>query len=134
MWQATVTIEEDKPPGDWVYVLAVRDTSDLQTVANGAGPTVESRDADVTKPMIESVSVSPSSVDVTDGPAEVTVTARFTDDQAVASGYVYLRHPSFPGPSDTAVANFTRTSGTAQDGVWQATVTIEEDKPPGDWV
>ena len=134
VWQATATIGEDEPPGSWVYVLAVTDASGLQTVANGPGPNVESRDADVMKPGVVSVSVSPSSVDVTDGPAEVTVTARLTDDQAVGSAYVYLRHPGFPGPSDTALAYFSRTSGTSQDGVWQATVTIGEDEPPGSWV
>ena len=133
-WEATVTIPEDSPPGEYYSILSLRDASNNQIVdTQTVRVNVASRDADVTKPVMQSLSASPTSVDVTNGSAQVKITGRFTDDREVAGASVYLRNPNFAGTHDTSSATFVKTSGTGQDGTWEATVTIPEDSPPGEY-
>ncbi|HVM19566.1 MAG TPA: fibronectin type III domain-containing protein [Egibacteraceae bacterium] len=89
--------------------------------------------ADIQKPVVLALTTSPSAVDVTGQSAQVTVTGRFTDDVAVAGGYMYFRHPAYAGTRDTALAYFHHVDGTVQDGLWQATVTIPADWPAGEY-
>ncbi len=110
--------------GNIVLVVA------LGVLVGSATPAVA---ADVTRPSVVSLAADPPSVDVTGKSAQVTITGHFTDDTGVQSGYVYFRHPEHVGTRDTAMAYFTRVSGTAQDGIWQATITFPADSPPGQY-
>jgi len=75
---------------------------------------------DTTPPVVQSLSVSPSSVVAGNS---VTVTARITDDlSGVDQVVVFYNLPggNYNGPN----GNFQFVSGTKNDGIWQATINI----------
>ncbi len=85
---------------------------------------------DTTPPVFQSLSVSPTTVAAG---SNFTVTARITDDisgvDSINLPYVEYR---FSGPSGQIIsAPFNRTSGTAQDGTYQAFVNVPTAYPSG---
>lgn len=86
---------------------------------------------DTTPPVFQSLSVSPTTVAAG---SNFTVTARITDDLSGVSvgccqNYLTYR---FNGPSSQYLSgSFTRVSGTAQDGVYQAFITVPAAYPSG---
>jgi hypothetical protein len=81
---------------------------------------------------MKDVSFSPSEVDVTSGPAPVSVTVRATNDYGSVSG-VSVR---FTSPSGGQVIGFSpleRASGTPQDGIWEGAVAIPQGAEAGIW-
>ena len=75
--------------------------------------TVTSSRKDTTDPRLRRVTAEPATVDVTAGDAEVEVTLRATDDRSgIVAPHVW---------SD----RMRRTSGTARDGVWRASLSID---------
>ncbi len=87
---------------------------------------------DTTPPVFQSLSVSATSVAAG---SNFTVTAHITDDLSgvtntnCCDNYIYYR---FSGPSSQSFgAPFTRVSGTAQDGIYQAFITIPAAYPSG---
>lgn len=102
-------------------------------VLGGAGPVAaQSAPRDVEAPQVRSFDFTPQDVDVTSGPAQVTVTARITDATGVIA-------PSFAFDSDATtqravpVDGFRLISGTAQDGTWAASVTLPRAAATGTW-
>jgi hypothetical protein len=83
-------------------------------------------DADTTPPAVQSIAVSPSSVDVTSGAQSVTVTATITDDSAVYWGYVTWTSPS--GTYST-----TAYLSAAGGATWSGTANVQRYVQPGDW-
>jgi hypothetical protein len=83
---------------------------------------------DVAPPQAVSLSLAPSTIDVTSGAGTVRATVRLTDDlSGVASvGYAWTLsgQGSTSGPS-------TLASGTANDGVWVADLTVPRYARPG---
>jgi hypothetical protein len=98
-----------------------------------APPASAASTSDVSPPKLRSLSYSPASVDITSGPAQVVVTAQFRDAVEVAGGYIYFRTQVNDQIRDTAAAQFTRVRGDAQQGRWEATITIPQGSPPGQW-
>ncbi len=87
---------------------------------------------DTTPPVYQSLSVSATNVAAG---SSFTVTAHITDDLSgvtntnCCDNYIYYR---FSGPSSQSFgASFTRVSGTAQDGIYQAFVNVPAAYPSG---
>ena len=74
-------------------------------------------------PQIASLGYSPSSVDVGSGSASVTFTAHLTDGSPITGAYVSLVNSA---ASQQVNGQFERVSGTAEDGVWQATLSVPQ--------
>ena len=88
---------------------------------------------DLAPPVVHSIDVAPSPVDVTGGAQQVTVTAHLSDDVAID---VQDTHASLrlPGSGDMGVVHpLVLQSGTLQDGVWTATFDVPANTPTGDY-
>jgi len=85
---------------------------------------------DTTPPVFQSLSVSPTTVAAG---SNFTATTRITDDlSGVSNGCCNSISLQFSGPSAQSIgAQFTRVSGTAQDGVYQAFITVPAAYPSG---
>ncbi len=83
--------------------------------------------------MIVSATVAPGSVDVTDGPAEATLTINVQG--SVAIGYVDIGLYSSDGRyiAGTGLSDFDLTAGTTQNGTWEGTIEIPRYLAPGDY-
>ena len=98
----------------------------------GTAAAVDPDTGDVTKPEIVSLELQPAAVDVTDGPAEVLVTGRFTDEGTGVTGATL----QWQSPAANTVVNaygFELVSGTGDDGVYQARMSIPRGAAPGAW-
>jgi hypothetical protein len=89
--------------------------------------------ADSAPPALVGFAFSPASIDTTSTPAEVTVTARLTDDiSGVASMRVVFSHQdvlSEPHDCESSVP----VSGTALDGLFSCTVVFPQFSETGTW-
>lgn len=84
--------------------------------------------------MITAAAVSPTAVDVTSGPVNVTATITITDDDSgFLSGNLYLYNPSGDYVRNVYFTGANRISGNAHDGVYQFTLTVPEYGAPGTW-
>lgn len=88
---------------------------------------------DVTPPVLVDFSFTPTTVDVTGGPANVTFTLHITDSPSgFQYGYVTLMSPS----GNQAISNGfgpPPLSGTTIDGVYQVTITVPQFAEEGTW-
>ncbi|MGC2658007.1 MAG: hypothetical protein WA324_08510, partial [Bryobacteraceae bacterium] len=142
-YQVTVAFPQFVEPGVWtasVYLLDNAGNSiTLQSamlVSDGYPGTVTVVDStpDTTPPTLLGASFSPSMIDTSTGPQSITVSLQVADSQSGAVFSNALRYPinvnlSRVGTSATNSLelwgnNFTLVSGTAQNGVWQATLTV----------
>lgn len=85
---------------------------------------------DSTAPILEAFRISPSVVDVTDGPAEIELEFDITDD---ISGFDYARVDlSFEATNYIFGLNSASiVEGTVLDGTYRTTLTIPQGSPPG---
>ncbi len=97
------------------------------------GQPASSAQSDFDPPVASEGSATPSSIDVSAGPATVTVRARLTDATGVQGGYFYSNSPSYGTNYQRQQQNATRISGTPQDGIWEATFTYDNTWEPGTW-
>jgi IPT/TIG domain len=109
--------------GSWVVVLFFLGFVLVQNMMSVAAVN------DTTPPVFQSLSVSSATVAAG---GTVTLTARVTDDlSGVGPNSVYGNYV-FSGPSgQTISAYFTRISGTALDGIYQAYLAVPAAYPPG---
>jgi hypothetical protein len=94
--------------------------------------------SDTTAPRLESLTISPSSIDTSAGPQTITLTAHVTDDLAgVGAGPFGFSDVQFIGPGNQQVrASFfdgSRVSGTSLDGIYRTTVTVPTFAAKGTW-
>ena len=138
-WWINFTLPQGAAPGDWkLDVIAVDDEAGNRL--NGATipdaslpriPVTSVADPDTDAPVLDTMTLSPSTVDV--GPSAQTVTASFhvTDQTGAAHVLAGLKHLDtgqiLPNKQAALV------SGTAQDGTWEATYTIPKGGPAGLW-
>jgi len=91
--------------------------------------------SDNTAPTLVSLDFSADSGDLAAGPFTSIVTAHVTDSQSGYAGFcIDFGSPQFPNSAGGASACLfpaQRISGTAQDGVYQATLTIPQNASPG---
>jgi hypothetical protein len=90
---------------------------------------------DSTAPALESFAISPSSIDTSAGSRKVTVTARVTDAGAGLGDFG--ASVSFTSPSGqsawASLGTSERISGDAQDGIYEADVTVPKQSEQGTW-
>ncbi|MGZ4791129.1 MAG: DUF7743 domain-containing protein [Ilumatobacteraceae bacterium] len=127
--------------------VAVSDSGEI-SIFNSSGDTDVIVDvtgwyarSDTTAPLLESLTIAPSSIDTSNGAQTVTVTIHVTDDLAgVAAGdpngfadFVFFG----PGPGhqqvDAIFRNTARVSGTSLDGVYTTTMTLPALSVRGTW-
>jgi len=96
--------------------------------------------SDVTPPVLETFTFTPTTVDTRSGPQVVTFTFEVSDDLAGASGMLlHLVGPDNVGPDNVGLGNQwrqtspTRTSGTAFRGTYTATVSFPQWSASGVW-
>ena len=95
---------------------------------------VSNRDSQA--PQIGTPTVTPSSVDVSSGARDVTVTVPITDNlSGVFRVWAYLFSPSNLAHAGTQAGGteFSLSSGTRLNGVWQGLITIPQSSEAGDW-
>jgi hypothetical protein len=135
IYERTITIPQGTASGEWDALLFPPSdtlgntalsflTPDTLTVTN-ATPT------DTSPPELVSFSVTPENVDATSGPQTVTVSMHITDATGAQTPTLVLDHRE-----STALLGqdqVPRISGTAQDGVYERTITIPQGTTPGHW-
>ena len=112
-------------------VLAIAATV-TATSSSAVSATTEDVTGDITAPEIVSLELQPAAVDVTDGPAVVVVTGRFTDaDTGVVGASLGWKSPA--QESHSYGTHFTLVSGSSADGVYRAEMPLPQGAAPGRW-
>src|SRR5689334_1398379 len=94
---------------------------------------------DTSAPVLASLTVTPGSVDTSDGPVVVTFVAHITDESGLSiGGRVPLSSISLIGPggqqrANADVSQAQRVSGSATDGTYRTTTTMRWHSEPGAW-
>lgn len=89
---------------------------------------------DNTAPVVTSISIAPSAVEVSSGPANVTVALQITDDlTGFRSGSLYLYRPDGRYLKSIPIKSSERTSGTSLSGIYEIPVEIPGYGSPGIW-
>lgn len=89
---------------------------------------------DTQAPEVVSVNLAPTSIDVTSTDANVTFTAHITDDlSGLNYAYFYLRNADKSQTKYVYLSSYYRISGTAQDGVYQTTISFPQFSQAGNW-
>jgi uncharacterized protein YjbI with pentapeptide repeats len=138
VWQVNLTIPQGAPAGTWtVYYVYLNDqagnflyltSTDLtnQNYANTFTVTSVTPQLSLT-----SLSISPSSVDVSAGSASVVMNVGASDNgSAVTEVFVYAYAPNL----GSVVYNAgSLISGTPSNGVWQVNLTVPQGASAGTW-
>ena len=98
-----------------------------------AGQPAANAQSDFDPPVASEGSATPSSIDVSAGPATVTLRARLADSTGVQRAYFYSNAPSYETSYQRQQQDATLISGTPQDGIWEATFTYDNTWEPGTW-
>ncbi|WP_143711642.1 S8 family serine peptidase [Paenarthrobacter aurescens] len=134
VWERTMTIPQGSALGQWdVTLYPLRDV-----LGNSGGGfktlavlDVSGAAADVSAPSLVSSSVSPTSFDLSDGPAVVTVSVRLTDQTGANAPVVTMGHPG--SGQSYGFGSMSLVSGDTRDGVWERTMTIPQGSALGQW-
>ena len=142
-YQVNVPFPKFVEPGVWTASVYLQDnagnsiTLQSTTLVSLGFPgtlTVVDSTPDTTPPTLLGASFSPSTINTSAGPQSITVSLQVADSQSGAvfsnsSFYAVNAYLSRAGTGTTDSlllwgGNFTLVSGTAQNGVWQATLTM----------
>lgn len=137
-YELTWTLAHGAAPGSWTAGLYAMDAAGNETLPEPGGPgtaalTVVNRgEADVVAPEVVELEVVPAVVDVRTADQRVTLRARIVDaGTGVVAPFVDAWMP------DAGIAldwgELRRTSGTAQDGWWEWSITVPRGTMPGSW-
>lgn len=144
----TATIPQGASAGTWTLGFFLRDVVNNSNSVNpggsggnGPGGFEVISNPDTVPPTIQSITFSPSTVDVSTGPQTVTLEIRITD---AASGLNLTGSSSGIGVRPVmAPANYTQwrtiltstslSSGTVNDGVYRLPITIPQYSQSGTW-
>jgi hypothetical protein len=147
----TLVIPRFSEPGTWTIAnvglvdRAVNQSNLSSSFLAAAGfPTtftVIDTDPDTTPPVLNQVTYTPSQVDVSTGPATITVDLSVTDDRSgitfpspVSSPLDFvLTSPSGKQQRFLSGFSFQLLSGNSASGVWQATLQMARYSEPGQW-
>jgi hypothetical protein len=139
IYQVSATIPFAAEPGVWTMGVFLTDRVGNSNFVFPAGQpstfTVISS-GDVTPPVIKSVVVTPSSVNVSAASQILTFTVNATDDASgvdFTSGRSYFALSSPSGGQVVVMSPNTLVSGTVNDGSWQTQFTIPRYAEPGAW-
>ena len=151
VYELEVTVPQFAEAGTWsLSSLSLRDAvgnnawldaADVAALGLDTTFEVPGAVADTSAPELVEFGVSPASVDVSAGPATVTLRARITDDlsghapSALVSGSsLTLQGPSgYGSPSILRFSTAQRVDGDALDGVYELEVTVPQFAEAGTW-
>ena len=144
-YQTTVAFPRFVEPGVWTAAVYLRDnagnsitlqSATLVSLGFPATLTVVDSTPDTTPPTLLGASFSPPTINTSAGPQSITVTLHVSDSQSGAvlsnsTACVVNAYLSRAGGSATESlelwgGNFNLVSGTAQNGFWQATLTMPQ--------
>ena len=127
------------PPGRYPFFVSVTDlvgngrSFDAAALADAglaSGVDISDANPDATPPTVNSVQVTPATVDVRTGPADVTVQIAAADSlSGVSSAVAFLTSPAQTG----AGIGLSLVSGASTNGVWRGTTTLPEHARAGHW-
>jgi hypothetical protein len=89
--------------------------------------------ADTVPPQLTSLTFSTKTIDLTNGPRRVTVTAHATDTAAGVASGVQDIELEFSGPHGGTATIMNLVSGTPADGTWKGSVGFSRDDQDGTW-
>lgn len=139
VWESEIAVPQFAEPGVRDLTISAYDRIGRSIHHPAAGLyTVVNTIVDQQRPVLQSMNLDRSAVDVQTEAQAITATVRLTDDLAGA-GWVFLcaahawptGEPAFRSLSPCEY--MTRISGTALDGVWRATYTVPAGAPSGTW-
>ena len=138
-WRVNFTLPQGAAPGQWQLDIQAIDDEVGNRLNGSSVPTASLPIVDVTSvadpdtdaPDIASMTLAPSSVDVGPSAQDVTATFHLTDETGAAHALAGLK--SVDTGDVTANRQATLVSGTAQDGIWEATYTIPQGAAAGQW-
>jgi Ca2+-binding RTX toxin-like protein len=139
IWETTLRVPRFTLPGARDLDIFVRDRVGRDTFETRANAfTVVNTVYDKAMPVLRSLTLSTSSVDVRTAAKPVTATIRVTDDLAgPTSLWVCPAHAMPTGQPSFRQAGgceyMSKLSGTATDSTWRATLTIPKGAPSGTW-
>jgi hypothetical protein len=110
--------------------LAVLSTMLVLLLALGAADTGAASAAEP-PPALGSFSISPASVNITSSAGNVTVSAEITSAVGVSSASVGFESPHLN--QSTGQVSLSKISGTANKGIWEASVPIKQYSNTGTW-
>jgi hypothetical protein len=123
-----------------IILAALGFASAGSVIARQSGQRPASAAGDTTAPRLLSLSINPVAIDTANSAANVTVTARISDDLSglSAGGNVAVSTVELRGPGGTQFARgylsqSQRISGTALDGVYRTTVAVARYAETGAW-
>jgi hypothetical protein len=134
-WSTTVRVPRYAAPGSAEIDVFVTDRvgrTGMRSFADAVA--ITDANPDRTPPVLQSVSMTPSSVDVRAAAKTVTATVRITDDLAgVGTAYLCPAHQyaDYYGGGECSVLSLV--AGTTRDGTWRASSTIPRGAVGGDW-
>ena len=133
IWTFTITIPQSSETGTWkVTQIHLQDVAGNLFSSTGGQEIQVTNSADTTGPQLKSLTITPTTVDVSTQSRTVAFTARITDD---SSGYSYGLI-TITSPSGRSLSNVTpavSSSGTSLDGVWTFEISIPQSSETGTW-
>jgi Ca2+-binding RTX toxin-like protein len=139
VWATTIQVPRYITPGPRDVDVYVRDRVGRSTSATLTNAyTVLNTVSDQEMPVLQSMSLSTTAVDVRSASKPITATIHVTDDLAGATDLVLCPAHAFPSGTPKfrqagACDSMEKTSGTPTDSTWKATYIVPKGAPSGTW-
>jgi hypothetical protein len=134
------------PPGTWKTGCYLRDNAgnereypyniSFPTPGDGEFTVTNTGLADTTAPVLNSIDITPATVDVSASAATITVTVSITDDlSGFRDRYLFFYEPGdiYSGYVFAAIDDSHRISGDELNGIYQVQVPIPQGSTAGPW-
>jgi hypothetical protein len=135
-WTVTLTVPRYIDSGSMTVNVFTRDRVGRQSsAAFPAALKVISANPDLAPPVVRSLTLSPTTVDVRSAAKSVTATVRITDDTAgVGTAYLCPAHMFADGfRQSDGCPDLQLVSGSRTDGTWRASLPIARGDVGGSW-
>jgi trimeric autotransporter adhesin len=139
-WNCPIQIPAGANPGSWKLFLLVSDVG-LSSATYGEAEltaanlptsfTVVSPTPDAAAPVIQSLQLSPTAVNVSGGAQTITISAHLTDDVSGVSQFDFVG--TSPSGQTVGCSDVTPSGDTKLDGTWSCTVSIPATAEAGTW-
>jgi hypothetical protein len=139
IWATTIQVPRYITPGPRDVDVHVRDRVGRSTSATlTSAYTVLNTVSDQEMPVLQSMSLSTTAVDVRSASKPITATIKVTDDLAGATDLVLCPAHAFPSGRPNfrqadACVEMEQSSGTPTDSTWKATYVVPKGAPSGIW-
>lgn len=139
IWAATIRVPRYIAPGPRNVDIDVRDRVGRSTHVTAANAyTVLDTVSDEEMPVLQSMNLSTTAVDVRSAAQPVTATIHVTDDLAGPTDLALCPAHAFPGDTRSfhqsgPCVHMVQSSGTPTDSTWEATYVVPQGAPSGTW-